>query len=76
MKTHQKSWMLNVFSSARVLRSYTMEQLVGLGIGWVWMGIAGRDSQYRKLEDWGYPQTRKMPSIAWDLCPRVFHYRT
>ena len=39
MKIHQKSWMLNVFSSARVLRSYTIEQLVGLGVGWVWMGI-------------------------------------
>ena len=51
MKTHQKSWMLNVFSSARVLRSYTIEQLVGLGVGWIWMGIEGKDSQYTKLAD-------------------------
>ncbi|MCB2170188.1 MAG: cobalamin-dependent protein [Deltaproteobacteria bacterium] len=51
MQAQQKSWMLNVFSSARVLRSYTMEQLVGLGIGWVWMGIEGKNSRYRKLED-------------------------
>jgi radical SAM superfamily enzyme YgiQ (UPF0313 family) len=51
MQTQSKSWMLNVFSSARVLRSYTMEQLVGLGIGWVWMGIEGQNSRYRKLED-------------------------
>jgi hypothetical protein len=51
MQARQKSWMLNVFSSARVLRSYTMEQLVGLGIGWVWMGIEGKNSRYRKLED-------------------------
>ena len=51
MKIHHKNWMLNVFSSARVLRSYTMEQLVGLGVGWVWMGIEGQNSQYRKLED-------------------------
>ena len=57
MKIHQKSWVLNVFSSARVLRSYTMEQLVGLGIGWVWMGIEGKNSQYRKLED---VDTRKL----------------
>jgi radical SAM superfamily enzyme YgiQ (UPF0313 family) len=57
MKIHQKSWMLNVFSSARVLRSYTMEQLVGLGVGWVWMGIEGQDSHYRKLED---VDTRKL----------------
>ena len=51
MQQHEKSWMLNVFSSARVLRSYTMEQIVGLGVGWVWMGIEGENSRYRKLED-------------------------
>ena len=49
MKAHQKSWMLNVFSSARVLRSYTIDQLVELGVAWVWMGIEGKDSQYSKL---------------------------
>ena len=51
MQAHGKSWMLNVFSSARVLCSYTMAQLAGLGIGWVWMGIEGKASQYRKLGD-------------------------
>ncbi len=51
MQAHNKSWLLNVFSSARVLRSYTMEQLVEMGIGWVWMGIEGKSSQYRKLQD-------------------------
>ncbi len=51
MQTHHKSWLLNVFSSARVLESYTMAQIVGLGIGWVWMGIEGKSSQYRKLKD-------------------------
>jgi radical SAM superfamily enzyme YgiQ (UPF0313 family) len=50
MQAHGKHWALNVFSSARVLRSYTMAQLVGLGIGWVWMGIEGEASGYRKLE--------------------------
>ncbi|MCP3955725.1 MAG: B12-binding domain-containing radical SAM protein, partial [Desulfobacterales bacterium] len=35
--------------SARVLRSYTMEQLIGLGIGWVWMGLEGQQSKYAKL---------------------------
>ncbi len=49
MKENNKSWALNVFSSARVLESYSMEELVGLGIGWIWMGIEGRESQYRKL---------------------------
>ncbi|MBN1488956.1 MAG: B12-binding domain-containing radical SAM protein, partial [Phycisphaerae bacterium] len=37
------------FSSANVLRSYTTEQLVALGISWVWMGMEGKDSQYAKL---------------------------
>jgi len=49
MEARDKSWALNVFSSARVLRSYTMDQLIGLGIGWVWMGLEGRQSKYAKL---------------------------
>ena len=51
MEKNNKSWMLNVFSSARVLQSYTIEQLVGLGVGWIWMGLEGKESQYRKLKD-------------------------
>jgi len=42
MEAHGKSWSLSVFSSARVLKSYTMDQLMGLGIGFVWMGWKGR----------------------------------
>jgi hypothetical protein len=49
MENHDKSWTLSVFSSARVLRSYTMEQLVGLGVAWVWMGLEGKGSSYEKL---------------------------
>lgn len=49
MEQHDKSWALYVFSSANVLRSYTIEQLVGLGISWVWMGLEGKGSQYAKL---------------------------
>ncbi len=51
MEKHQKGWTLNVFSSARVIKSYTVEQLVGLGIIWVWMGLEGKNNQYRKLND-------------------------
>ena len=51
MQENKKNWSLSVFSSARVLKSYTVEQLVGLGIGWVWMGLEGEASQYRKLKD-------------------------
>ena len=49
MEQHRKSWSLYVFSSARVLQSYSMEQLIGLGISWVWMGLEGKQSQYAKL---------------------------
>ena len=49
MEKHDKSWSLYVFSSANVLQSYTMDQLVRLGISWVWMGLEGKKSQYQKL---------------------------
>ena len=50
MKAGRKSWALSIFSSAKVLRSYSMDQLAGLGIGWVWMGLEGEESQYTKLK--------------------------
>ncbi len=50
MEQNQKSWSLYVFSSARVLKSYRIEQLVGLGISWVWTGLEGEDSRYQKLK--------------------------
>jgi radical SAM superfamily enzyme YgiQ (UPF0313 family) len=49
MERHNKSWALYVFSSANVLRSYRIEQLVALGISWVWLGLEGKDSRYTKL---------------------------
>ena len=49
MKEHDKAWALYVFTSANILKSYTMEQLIGLGISWVWMGLEGQDSEYAKL---------------------------
>ena len=50
MEESGKSWALSVFSSARVLKSYTMDQLLGLGIGFVWMGLEGEESTYDKLK--------------------------
>jgi radical SAM superfamily enzyme YgiQ (UPF0313 family) len=50
MEAHNKSWAIFVFSSARVLRSYTIDQLVRLGISWVWMGLEGEESAYGKLK--------------------------
>ncbi|MHC4715721.1 MAG: B12-binding domain-containing radical SAM protein [Planctomycetota bacterium] len=49
MRARGKSWSLNVFSSANALKSYTMEELVGLGVSWVWLGLEGKDSRYGKL---------------------------
>jgi hypothetical protein len=49
MERHDKPWSLKVFSSANVLSRYTMEQLVALGVVWVWLGLEGKDAQYGKL---------------------------
>jgi radical SAM superfamily enzyme YgiQ (UPF0313 family) len=51
MQRHGKDWALHVFASADVLISYTIEQLVGLGISWVWIGLEGRNNRYRKLKE-------------------------
>jgi radical SAM superfamily enzyme YgiQ (UPF0313 family) len=50
IEEYDKSWAIYVFSSARVLQSYTIDQLVRLGIGWVWMGLEGKESAYDKLQ--------------------------
>ena len=49
MEKNNKSWSFMVFSSAQILSSYTIDQLVRLGISWVWMGLEGKESQYTKL---------------------------
>jgi radical SAM superfamily enzyme YgiQ (UPF0313 family) len=51
MEANGKSWALYVFSSARVLQSYSIDQLVRLGISWVWIGLEGARSRYRKLKN-------------------------
>ena len=51
MEENGKSWALFVFSSARVLQSYTLEELAGLGISWVWMGLEGENNAYEKLRN-------------------------
>lgn len=50
MERHDKSWILYAFSSAGVLKSYTIEQLVALGVSWVWLGVEGEDAEYAKLD--------------------------
>lgn len=49
IEEHGKAWSLYVFSSANVLKLYTMDQLVRLGVSWVWLGLEGKNSQYAKL---------------------------
>jgi len=49
MEKNNKSWSLYVFSSANILRKYTTEQLVALGVSWVWIGLEGKGSKYPKL---------------------------
>ncbi len=51
MEEHDKSWILYVFSSASAICSYTVKQLVSLGISWIWMGLECENSQYKKLHD-------------------------
>ena len=50
MEAHDKAWSLQVFSSARVLRSYSVDQLVRLGLSWLWLGLEGENSAYTKLD--------------------------
>jgi len=49
MRENDKAWAQYVFSSANALRQYTDEELVGLGISWVWLGLEGEKSAYAKL---------------------------
>ena len=49
MERHDKAWAFYLFSSAAALRSYSAEQLVRLGLTWVWLGLEGEGSQYAKL---------------------------
>jgi len=49
MRGGDKSWSLYVFSSVNALRQYAPEELVALGISWVWLGLEGKASAFDKL---------------------------
>ena len=49
MERAGKSWVLYVFASAHAVRQYTMEELVRLGVSWLWMGLESPRSGYDKL---------------------------
>jgi len=50
MKEAGKSWELSIFASANAIRTYTMLELVELGVSWVWMGLESPRSSYGKLQ--------------------------
>ena len=49
MRAGRKSWALYVFSSMNAIRQYTVQELVELGVSWVWMGLESPNSKYEKL---------------------------
>jgi radical SAM superfamily enzyme YgiQ (UPF0313 family) len=49
MKQENKPWALYVFSSANAIRKYTIQELVELGVSWIWMGLESPRSGYAKL---------------------------
>ena len=50
MKAANKSWALSVFASANAISKYSMQELVELGISWLWMGLESPRSGYAKLQ--------------------------
>ncbi|HKH98253.1 MAG TPA: cobalamin-dependent protein [Candidatus Sulfotelmatobacter sp.] len=50
MKEAGKSWTLSVFASANAIRKYTMQELVELGVSWLWMGLESPRAGYSKLQ--------------------------
>jgi hypothetical protein len=50
LKTANKAWTLYVFASANAIRQYSMEELVQMGVSWVWMGLESPRASYAKLQ--------------------------
>jgi len=50
MKEGRKSWSMSVFASANAIRKYTMQELVELGVSWLWMGLESPQASYNKLQ--------------------------
>jgi radical SAM superfamily enzyme YgiQ (UPF0313 family) len=50
MERHDKAWTLYAFSSANAISSYSIDELVRLGVSWLWLGIEGEDGNYGKLK--------------------------
>jgi len=50
MKEGRKAWGMAVFASANAIRQYKVEELVELGVSWIWMGLESPRSKYEKLK--------------------------
>jgi hypothetical protein len=50
MKEKAKNWSFYVFSSVNAIRKYSMEELVELGVSWLWLGLESPRSGYAKLQ--------------------------
>ncbi|HXY49260.1 MAG TPA: radical SAM protein [Terriglobales bacterium] len=50
MKEAGKAWGMAVFASANAIRQYRIEEIVELGVSWIWMGLESRCSNYTKLK--------------------------
>jgi radical SAM superfamily enzyme YgiQ (UPF0313 family) len=50
MKRAGKAWGMAVFASANAIRQYRIEELVELGVSWIWMGLESQHSSYAKLK--------------------------
>ncbi|MBI1739689.1 MAG: radical SAM protein [Candidatus Koribacter versatilis] len=50
MKEAKKAWGMAVFASANAIRKYKVEELVELGVSWIWMGLESPRSKYEKLK--------------------------
>jgi len=50
MKEGKKAWGMAVFASANAIRQYKVEELVELGVSWIWMGLESPLSNYEKLK--------------------------
>jgi radical SAM superfamily enzyme YgiQ (UPF0313 family) len=49
MEQSGKSWSLYVFSSVNAIRKYSIDELVRLGVSWIWLGLESPNSNYSKL---------------------------
>jgi radical SAM superfamily enzyme YgiQ (UPF0313 family) len=49
MKEKAKTWSFYVFSSVNAIRKYSMEELVELGVSWLWLGLESPRAGYAKL---------------------------